>query len=208
MEVRKNQNYAFFITILCVLLIIVNVVSISLAFFTDKATTKSAIITLGKIDIDAKFVSEEGQEFDDFTFESANVITGETIQRKINIKNVDAESCAIRMKIEFSIDQGNGFEDKTANNYLTLSVATENSQDWTENEQNQYWYYNNALEKNKDFNVITIMTLQDNLGRDSFDNYVQTIKYKITLKVEAVQVDNDGYKTEWSGQMPANWSIN
>lgn len=208
MEVKKNQKYAFYITILCILLIVVNVVSITLAFFTDKVSSKSAILTLGKIDIDATFVSDDGQKYDDFTFESSNVITGETIERKINIKNVDAESCAIRMQLIFEINQGSGFVDKTANNYLTLSLSPEDMVNWTENETNHYWYYNKSLDKNKDIEVTTIMTLQDNLGRDAFENYVQTIKYKITLKVEAMQVANDGYKTEWEGQLPTqDWTI-
>lgn len=218
----KNRKYIIFISILCILLIAVNVLNITLAYFTDKQTSsQSSILTFGKIRINAYFAPNSGNPTEDFTFISSDVSTGSTLQRNIIIQNADdAEKCAVRIYFKFEIDAGNGFQDVTNQNYLRMGVV--NSSNWTNESGSKYYYYNLALNTKTDsptidgsqINETISFTILETFGRDNLQTYfgvsnLENVKYKISLCCEAVQVANNGHVNEpnWAGEIPDAWPL-
>lgn len=218
----KNRKYMIIISLLCVLLIAVNILNITLAYFTDKKSAEnSSILTFGKINIDAYFAPNSGNLTEDFTFESKDVMTGSTLNRNIIIQNAeDAEKCAVRITYVFELDAGSGYTDVTSENYLKMSVA--NKTNWTVSDDLMYYYYNSAL-NTKTNNPTTdgsqiaetiTFTITDNFSRDNLEtafnvSNLKDVKYRIQLKCEAVQVANDGHinADDWAGQTPAEWPL-
>lgn len=219
----KNKKYIILISLLCVLLIAVNILNLTLAYFTDKKTSSSSsFLTFGKIKINAYFAPNSNNLTEDFTFDSSDVTTGSTLQRNIIIQNADnAEKCAVRIYYKFEINAGKGFQDVSNENFLKLSVV--NANNWTSNSNSKYYYYNKALNtktssSSTDGSQIaeTIsFTITENFGRDNLETYfkvsdLKNVQYKISLCCEAVQVANDGHinAPDWSGQIPSNWPLN
>ena len=211
MERKSYRKYTIIISILCILLIAVNIVNISLAYFTDKATTNnSSFATFGSINIDAYFIDSDSNVTDDFTFSSRNVQTGSQIVRKIGIKNMNnAEKCAVRMFYKFEISKdGTNYTDVSSQNYLQLTTA--NTSNWKT--KDKYFYYNSSLDKGESLEETITFTVTDKFGKDSVmqilgTSDLSTIKYQIKLCCDAVQVVNGGPANEWSGKTPDGWVV-
>ena len=211
----KTKNYLIAITILCVALIVVNILNITLAFFTDRDSTdsKSSLLTFGTIKIDAYFKEDSGNLSQDFTFATSDVSTGSVIQRKIVVKNADdAERCALRIYYKFEVDAGtgDGYKDVSSSNYLKLSVQNESK--WTG--YSKYLYYNSAIASGENIEETVKFEVQDNFGRYNLEqdlgvSNLKNVNYRISLYFEAVQVANDGYINApfWEGQTPDNWTL-
>ena len=211
----KTKNYLIAITILCVALIVVNILNITLAFFTDRDSTdsKSSLLTFGTIKINAYFKEDSGNLSQDFTFSTSDVSTGSVIQRKIIVKNADnAESCSLRIYYKFEVDAGTGkgYQDVSSSNYLKLSVQNENN--WTG--YSKYLYYNLAIASGESIDETVKFEVQDNFGRYNLEkdlgiSNLKNVNYRISLYFEAVQVVNDGYINApfWEGQIPDNWKL-
>lgn len=218
----KNKKYIILISLLCILLIAVNILNITLAYFTDKKSAEnSSILTFGKINIDAYFAPNSGNLTENFTFESKDVMTGSTLDRNIIIQNAeDAEKCAVRITYVFELDAGSGFKDVTDKHYLTMSVK--NSSNWTISSDSMYYYYNSALntktstpttDGSQIAETITF-TITEQFGKENLENEfnvsnLQSVQYRIKLKCEAVQVANNGHinAPDWAGQIPNGWPL-
>lgn len=206
-----NKKYSIIITILCVLLVVVNIVSISFAFFTDKASSFSSI-QFGKIGVDAKFKPNSGNLTEDFTFESENVYTGDVIERNIVIQNIkDAEDCAIRLYIVFELKIDNGaYQDVSNSNYITLQVEdAEKSDGWTK--FGKYEYYNYTLKKNTTKDLKIKMVVEESFTQELqiIANAQSSAQYRLALYVDAVQKANNGYLDAegWKGNLPTGWAL-
>lgn len=218
MHSKNSKKYAKYITILCSLLILVNILNLTLAFFTDKEIATAPVLTFGNIDIDAKIVKQDSTTKDNFLFDSPNVMTGETIERIVSIENVDdAQSCVVRMRMCFELKYGNVKKDVTGNNYIEFLIQDEYT-NWSSAQVTQdekmitYWYYNNVLQKNSQPVVVGIkFNVTDVFGRDAVEelfgvNDISSIQYNLTLYVEAIQYANGSYKTLWKDQTPVGWN--
>lgn len=212
MERKNYKKYTIIISILCLLLIAVNAVNISFAYFTDKKSSSSeSFLKFGTIDINAYFIKDATNTTEDFTFSSSDVSTGSQIVRKIGIKNQNnAQKCAVRMYYEFKVSKDNGatYVDVSDKNYLQLAVA--NTSNWKTNQK--WFYYNSSLDTGESLEETLTFTVKENFSKDNLKkdlnvSELSTLKYTLKLCCEAVQVVNGGV-AEWSGQTPAGWNVN
>lgn len=224
---KKQYKYTKLISILCLAIVVINIISLTYAYFTDKAVAEDIVFTTGTVDIEAK-VLENGNPSDSFTFTSANVMTWETINRTIRLKtkSADAEPCVVRMKVNFYLSwNGNAtWNDVTSKNFLQLKVEDAN---WTadtgvvdENDPaityHTYYYYNYAFSgTDAAFDTDISMYITPNFGTEGLNDYLASqsvsnidtalsnLKYKIILTVDALQFANNGYQA-WT-DAPQSW---
>lgn len=145
------------------------VVGSTLAWFTDKETATNTL-TMGKVEIEL-FEEAESEEKrvvsgeDGLTFD--NVVPGDVLVKKVDVKNVGTVDAYIRVKVTSELE-----------NLLDIQP------NWTK--IGDYYYYNNSVEKN-DFtpHLFTKVTIPG-----TWNNEMAEKSFNIFIEAQAIQVDN------------------
>jgi len=155
-------------------------ISGTMAYFTAEETATN-VITSGKIDIDLQEWSVEDQiPYPEDRLEG--IMPGDTVSKIVKVENAkDSEIAYVRIKVDKKITKG----DKS----LDASVLTcdFNTTDWTFNEEDGYYYYNEPLAPGeKTVPLFTKVTF----NAEDMDNAYQGCDVEIVVSAEAVQFKN------------------
>lgn len=186
---NTNKKIIILLSAIVAILLIANIVIVSLAFFTDKASS-SASIEFGSIGIKANV---EGQEDNKITLDSNDLMAGATTIKTIVVEVVGTNDCYIRMKGDFQVEINGTY---TSQKFVEFSIDDER---WVKNDKNQgdeYLYYNQKLNGTALTGVESELTITVKIKvSEEFGNKVTDVNfankpYKITIRFDACQSDN------------------
>lgn len=190
--------------ILLVLLFISNTIFMSLAFFTDSATSKPAtsILTFGTVKVNAECF--KGDVKQDPIVLDEQLAPGSEIVRKLTIENTGNVQIYVRIKgvfnfvsdslddsfIEFNIASAQ------ANPVAGTSVVTYNNDD--------YFYYNMPLAAKQKIEIECQFEVDEGFGHAMDGNVYSNAAYNIQVLIEACQAANTGIGSGATFN-PQNW---
>lgn len=170
-------------------------VGATLAYFTDNAEQEN-IITMGHVDIDLTEESngEEGKEGtpieNGLSFE--NIMPGDVVS-KIPTITVDgnSQSAYVRMNMIISAGDSSITQEDISELENTLRAEITNGTGWYYSAEDEYYYYNTALQAGEGiefFDTVTIPATWENNTADQ--------GFTITLQAEAIQEENVTVETD------------
>lgn len=150
----------------------------TLAYYTATETARN-VITSGSIDIELIETDAEGNPFEDVS----GVMPGMAVDKIVTVKNVAANECWVRVRVEKNIELAQG---KTGTPDLSLLKIDFNTADWTE--KDGYYYYNSKLDPAETtIPLFTTVTFDE-----AMDNLYAGCTADVTVKAQAVQAANNG----------------
>ena len=190
---NTNKKIIILLSAVVAILLIANIVIVSLAFFTDKASS-SASIEFGSIGIKANV---QGQADNKITLDSNDLMAGAETHKTIVVTVTGKNECYIRMKGEFKV-QINGTY--TSQKFVKFSIEDSNWVKNTKNASDDYLYYNQQL--NGTASTGGASTLEINVKikvSEEFGNKVTDVNfankpYNITIRFDACQSANTELK--------------
>lgn len=208
---KKSKQTVVILSVISVLLLICNILTVTLAFFSQKGTIQdNQSITFGVVEMDKTstiIIESEGLNIQTTT-------GGQTLKRTIQVVVKEGSGeCYLRFKffvknltnVAQTIDQFYSIATDNSGSYVNWNNATFSS---SFNSQNGYYYYGatksagiiNATTQNQTL-IIPIQLTESILNTFLTENTADT--YKLVLEIEAVQTINNGYSV-WSN-LPASW---
>ena len=192
---KENLNQIAIFTI-AILLVLATIINVSLAYFTDSASSGGASgeIKFGNIAIKVSvagenYVVENGQV--KFTL-TADEVTQSEVYRTIVVENAEGkqtEDFAMR------ITPSSNLADKIKGN-ISSTKTIDNSQDlisanWSESTDSKSYYFNQFIHLPEGAKVyIPVVIKLDNLSADDF---AQSLF--VTFTIDVIQAANDAYKS-------------
>ena len=190
---NTNKKIIILLSAVVAILLIANIVIVSLAFFTDKASS-SASIEFGSIGISANV---KGQEDNKITLDSNDLMAGATTIKTIVVKVTGKNDCYIRMKGDFQVEINGTY---TSQKFVEFSIDDNR---WVKNDKNQgdeYLYYNEQLKGTASTGGPSTMEINvkikiggKDFGSDDGKKY-ENKPYKITIRFDACQSANTELK--------------
>ncbi len=153
------------------------------AYFTAEDTAVN-VITAGnvRIELQETAILEEGG--DPVPFEDViGVMPGGEASKIVEVKNTGDKTAYIRIRVEKELTLAEGAAGETDPGLIGLNIDTES---WTE--KDGYFYYNEPLAAGETTRPLFTAV---SFSREMSDLY-QNSKTAITVKVNAVQADNNG----------------
>ena len=159
----------------------------TLAYFTSKDNVTN-VFTLGNVDITlAETSDEEDAEQIEQGFKFVDVLPGQTISKKPNVKvSKDSQPCYIRIKLKLSSTPAEGrAAGITKDNMDTLVSGLKLGDEWKLNTQDGYYYYGSVLEGEEvSSNLFNQVIIPGNWG-----NVTAGCTMNMDIQAEAVQSD-------------------
>lgn len=208
---KKSKQTVVILSVISVLLLICNILTVTLAFFSQKGTIQdNQSITFGVVEMDKTstiIIESEGLNIQITT-------GGQTLKRTIQVVVKEGSGeCYLRFKffvknltnVAQTIDQFYSIATDNSGSYANWNNATFSS---SFNSQNGYYFYGatksagiiNATTQNQTL-TIPIQLTESILNTFLTENTADT--YKLVLEIEVVQTINNGYSV-WSN-LPASW---
>ena len=191
----KKKIFSLAMVICCLAVL---TISGTLAYFTAEDTATN-VITTGTIDIDLKeTIGVDPETGEDIPFtDVTGVMPSQAIDKIVTVKNInDAMPAFVRVLVTPTITLAQEYADKQDEIDLSLISIDYNTRDWTYNEEDGYWYYNEILETNTETPVLfTKVTFAKEMG-----NMYQGATVTIDVRAEAVQVKNNPGTTALTAQ--------
>lgn len=191
----KKKIFSLAMVICCLAVL---TISGTLAYFTAEDTATN-VITTGTIDIDLKeTIGVDPETGEDIPFtDVTGVMPSQAIDKIVTVKNInDAMPAFVRVRVTPTITLAQEYADKQDEIDLSLIRIDYNTQNWTYNEEDGYWYYNEALDTNAETPVLfTKVTFAPEMG-----NMYQGATVTIDVRAEAVQVKNNPGTTALTAQ--------
>lgn len=135
---NTNKKLIVILSVLIAILLIANIAIVSLAFFTDKASS-SASIEFGSIGIKANV---QGQADNKITLDSNELMAGAETTKTIVVTVTGKNECYIRMKGDFKVEIDGTY---TSQKFVEFSIDDANWVKNTKNTNDEYLYYNQQL---------------------------------------------------------------
>ncbi|MGN1221603.1 MAG: hypothetical protein ACI4TT_00030 [Christensenellales bacterium] len=187
---QKKSNNKLLIPLIVVIsvLLILNVVLISMAFFSDKATGES-IITFGSVETNA-YILQGGNKLTSISLDSNDLIAGAVTQKDLHIDVTGKSNCYVRLTGEFKIAT-DGTNYVNASDLVSFSVDTTTATGWKLCEDGKY-YYTSVLNGTETGSASTLslpikFTVSNEFGNSSGDVIFNNKPYKIIVLVESCQ---------------------
>lgn len=160
----------------------------TLAYFTAKDEVTN-VVNMGNVKIS---LSEPKFEIGNPGRTADKVVPGTTLNKDPTVKNIGANDCYVRMKVDVNVEKSGQPEDKAAAGWpFPVLISTEyfkyDVRKWHYNKEDGYFYYQDILRAGSEdtavlFQAFTIPTKWGNEYADA------TVKVNITA--EAVQAEN------------------
>lgn len=150
----------------------------TLAYFTDSEEATN-VMTAGNVDIELYDLGEDGEAFPSVAPGFTGVMPGDTVAKKITVKNVGTQSAWVRVKV-----------DQAITNELDMTGITLdfNDTNWTTKQTDGYYYYRTELAPEATTEpLFTGVSYSVALGND----YMKAV-VTIDVSAEAVQFANNG----------------
>lgn len=186
---NTNKKIIILLSAIVAILLIANIVIVSLAFFTDKASS-SASIEFGSIGIKANV---EGQEDNKITLDSNDLMAGATTIKTIVVEVVGTNDCYIRMKGDFQVEINGTY---TSQKFVEFSIEDSNWVKNTKNASDDYLYYNQQLNGTASTGGASTISIKLKIKvSEKFGNKVTDVNfankpYNIKIRFDACQSDN------------------
>lgn len=191
----KKKIFSLAMVICCLAVL---TISGTLAYFTAEDTATN-VITTGTIDIDLKeTIGVDPETGEDIPFtDVTGVMPSQAIDKIVTVKNInDAMPAFVRVLVTPTITLAQEYADKQDEIDLSLISIDYNTRDWTYNEEDGYWYYNEILETGAETPALfTKVTFAKEMG-----NMYQGATVTIDVRAEAVQVKNNPGTTALTAQ--------
>lgn len=166
------------LTVICLIAAAIALIaSETFAFFTVERTATN-VITAGEIGFE---IIEKTDDGEDFPFEGVTVIPGDTVTKKVTVKNTGEHPIYVRIKLE------KGIIDSQLPVADQLKITDLNETDWTE--QGGYYYYNTPVEAGAETKPLFTTVELD--GPSVGNEYIGKTFY-LTVNGQAVQSENNG----------------
>lgn len=190
---NTNKKIIILLSAIVAILLIANIVIVSLAFFTDKASS-SASIEFGSIGIKANV---QGQADNKITLDSNDLMAGAETTKIIDVTVTGKNECYIRMKGEFKVEN-------TSRDFVKFSIVDPN--DDTKTDENWrvyndgYLYYNQQLNGTASAGGASTISIKLKIKvSEEFGNKVTDVDYankpyNITIRFDACQSANTELK--------------
>ena len=190
---RRNKKTIIAFSVVIAILLILNIILISVAFFSDRGSGES-IVTFGSISVDS-YVMESGQKKTSISLDSNELIAGATTTKDLHIDVTGKNDCFVRLKGEFQISFDNGITYESASEFIGFSIDTEENTNWQL--YNGKYYYNSLLQGTETsggaskINVDVTFTVDKNFGNSNDDNtsIYKNKPYKIVITIETCQAE-------------------
>ena len=182
---NTNKKLIILLSAIVAILLIANIVIVSFAFFTDKASG-SASIEFGSIGIIANVKDQSDNKI---TLDSNDLMAGAETTKTIVVRVTGKNDCYIRMKGDFQVE-------KTSRDFVEFSIDGPN---WVTNETNandKYLYYNQKLNGTaltgvgSELTITVKIKVSEKFGNKADDIEYANKPYTITIRFEACQSDN------------------
>ena len=185
---KSNNKLLIPLIITVALLLILNVVLISVAFFSDKATGES-VITFGSVETNA-YILQGGNKLTNISLDTNDLIAGEVTQKDLHIDVTGKNNCYVRITGVFKIatDDTNYVD---ASNLVGFSVDTTTATGWKLCADGKY-YYTSVLNGTETGSASTLslpikFTVSNEFGNSSGDVIYNNKPYRIIVLVESCQ---------------------
>lgn len=158
----------------------------TLAYFTAEDTAHN-VITSGGVDITLEEWAEDPDGGETLIpFENVTgVMPGAEVSKIVTVKNTGASDAWIRVKADVSITLAEGV---TGEVDLSLLKIDYNTEFWTLNEDDGYWYYNTYTKPGEVTEpLFTTVTFDVSMG-----NLYQNSSASVDVSAQAVQTANNG----------------
>ena len=185
---KSNNKLLIPLIITVAILLILNVVLISVAFFSDKATGES-FITFGSVETNA-YILQGGNKLTNISLDTNNLIAGEVTQKDLHIDVTGKNNCYVRITGTFKIaTDGTNYVD--ASNLVSFSVDTTTAIGWKLCADGKY-YYTSVLNGTQTGSASTLslpikFTVSNEFGNSDNDAVYHNKPYKIIVLVESCQ---------------------
>lgn len=180
-EKKKALRERIVILALIGILVVAIIGGSSMAQVTRKAETEN-IISSGEISVKLLNKTKNGDDMPELI---THIVPGDTLDNVVSVKNTCQYDEYIRVSLDKVI-----YETAEENAILDDSKATFllNEEDWTYNERDGYYYYNDVLKAGE-----TSEVLYDGIFLSySMDNEYKLAVMDVEITVEAVQSVNNG----------------
>lgn len=190
---NTNKKLIVILSVLIAILLIANIAIVSLAFFTDKASS-SASIEFGSIGIKANV---QGQADNKITLDSNDLMAGAETHKTIVVTVTGKNECYIRMKGEFKV-QINGTY--TSQKFVKFIIEDSNWVKNTKNASDDYLYYNQQLNGTASTGGASTISIKLKIKvSEEFGNKVTDVNfankpYQIMVRFDACQSANTELK--------------
>lgn len=191
MPKKANKKLIVPVAIMCAILFIANIIMVSMAFFSDKATG-SAVVTFGSVSTDA-YVMQNSQKQTSITLDSNELIAGAVAQREFHIDVTGKSDCYVRITGEFRIAV-DGTNYISANDLVTFSVDTSSAIGWKLLDGK--YYYTSVLNGTDTGSASKLtlpikFTVSDSFGNTSQDgtSVYKNKPYQVVISVESCQAE-------------------
>lgn len=190
---NTNKKLIVILSVLIAILLIANIAIVSLAFFTDKASS-SASIEFGSIGIKANV---QGQADNKITLDSNDLMAGAETHKTIVVTVTGKNECYIRMKGEFKV-QINGTY--TSQKFVKFIIEDSNWVKNTKNASDDYLYYNQQLNGTASTGGASTISIKLKIKvSEEFGNKVTDVNfankpYQIMVRFDACQSANTDLK--------------
>lgn len=190
---NTNKKIIILLSAVVAILLIANIVIVSLAFFTDKASS-SASIEFGSIGIKANVQSQADNKI---TLDSNDLMAGAETYKTIVVTVTGKNECYIRMKGEFKV-QINGTY--TSQKFVEFSIEDSNWVKNTKNASDDYLYYNQQLNGTASTGGASTISIKLKIKvSEEFGNKVTDVNfankpYQIMVRFDACQSANTELK--------------
>lgn len=196
--------------VLIAVLIVLNVVVMSMAYFSDERTNSETIITTGSVKLTANFISDAGTSFTSAINEdSSRIMDGYTKTKNVAITVSGTSACYIRFSVAFKV----GTVDKTSLLTYTIDTTTgqktinsktygslPNSSNWILANGTNVYYYKVSLTASSN-NYIPMTYNINGLG-----NADQDKECKIILTIDSIQSAGKDFSSATSSTIASLWS--
>ena len=210
---RKARERVMFI-VLCVaiaLIIIANIVAVTLAYFTDRKTGSTSLVT-GTIDVVGYVYSTENSAYTTnvLTLDNDEVFPGSTTTRRIKITNNGTGTFYIRMDCELKLDLNNNGTYQTSSFLEISSIAMPSGAtgSFVKSTVDQKYYYLGTLAGASSIQDIDVtLRVKPELGNSDLANSMgyQNIPYQIFLNIDVIQTANISLDTTSANAMANGW---
>lgn len=181
-QMKKMLNKKTIVLAAAIVCIAAMLAAGTLAYFVAEETAYN-VITTGTLDMILHEETDNGEPWPEKGI--TGVVPGTQVTKKVYVENDGTVDFYARIKVEKAITAAEGVEAELNFEHITLDINTEK---WTENKKDGYYYYNTALKPGEATEpLFTAVSFGPELG-----NEYQNCTVEITVYAEAVQSKNNG----------------
>ena len=214
---KKAKREKIVFVILCVviaLIIAANVIAVTLAYFTDRASGSISIRT-GTVDVVGRVWNGSSYSTAELTLGNNVVFPGSiTEQQQIELENTGNSSFYIRFSCSLVLDtdnDGDFADEDNMDSFLSISSITmpQGASSVMQGSDGKYYYLGSLAGQQSLTGILIDFQISSSLGNSDLTNLVnyQNINYKMYLNVEVIQSANITLDSSSASAIVASWPI-